>query len=164
MKMIVNRWEDIRDKIRSLDSDDGKTFVYIVCTDEISFHLLSDGEPKLDFNKLLELRIFNKNWEYRIIRSSIGEDNFKEREILDSDPMDETSFFDQWQYLDMDDTTYDSEINEIKTTGGGKYTLPVPYEKDLKICVRNYIDYDEESGQAYVTDWRLVGFGTGEVE
>ena len=31
--------------------------------------------------------------------------------------------------------------------------------KDLQIIVRNYLDYEKDTMQLFISDWRLVGFG-----
>ncbi len=44
----------------------------------------------------------------------------------------------------------------VRATGGGCYELPLKGFQDAKIRLRNYLGYYEESGQAYVRDWRLT--------
>ena len=53
---------------------------------------------------------------------------------------------------------------EVYATGGGRYSIPVslPETKNVMLKIRNYVNYYEETGQAYVADWRLVSIGQAE--
>ena len=46
----------------------------------------------------------------------------------------------------------------VRATGGGIYHLPLETMNNAKVEIRNYVGYDEETGQAYLKDWRLRRF------
>ena len=50
----------------------------------------------------------------------------------------------------------------VYATGGGKYPFPIEEYNDTKIRIRNYLEEDDDTGELYVKDWRLVGFGEWE--
>ena len=104
---------------------------------------------------MLECRIFNEQMEYRIIRSTIKRE-WKSRFIEDQTAEEDTEqYYTERQYLDIDSTRTKAteEGLQFTTTGGGRFILPITYSKkpsDIKIKIRNYISYYEETGQAYV--------------
>lgn len=117
--------------------------------------------------KILELRIFNNDMEYRLLRTGNGNNRkFDLRILCDSDDNHELEdSFDDLQYLDIDDTRTEKINNgyKVKTTGGGLYYLPIKNVednrssfKDAKVRIRYYLDKYEETGQARVADWRFV--------
>ena len=105
--------------------------------------LLSEKEEKV-----LEIRVFNKEKEYKLFRPQAGDD-FKERIRLD-----DGEFYDEVQYLDID--TKVSTPNAVYTTGGGKYNLPLQRINDAKIRIRYYLGKYDKTGQARICDWRIV--------
>lgn len=151
-------------------------FLYAVFTDKIfllKWPLGKNDMDKMDLecfggdlnkSSLLECRIFNEGFEYRLARTDLGRD-WKERLIEDGkDSFDD--YFDEDQYLDIDDKKSErmERYCKITATGGGQYELPVEDFKNVMICIRNYVGYYEETGQAYCKDWRMVGFRKGEKE
>lgn len=126
------------------------------------------GEQELSETRLLECRIFNKDYEYRLARTDLGSaGEWKERLIDDADERYQ-DYFDEKQYLDIDDKkskkVQEEGICAVTATGGGRYQLPVPEFKDAMLRIRNYLGYYEKTGQAYVKDWRMTGFGKEEAE
>lgn len=117
--------------------------IFAIWTDRADFLLDVDD---LQENKLLELRAFDENSEYRIYRSTVDTD-FYERYVEDS------NYFDTEQFMDIDSTA--NKGNTRKTIGGGSFHLPPMYESATKIVIRNYIKYDDD-GIASVYDWRIV--------
>ena len=84
--------------------------------------------------------------EYK--RKEKNEDEINEKEGVD--------FFDEVQLLDIDTKRSDKTY----TTAGGSYYLP-QYISDLDraaIRIRHYFGVDEDSGQAFIKDYRLVSF------
>ena len=82
---------------------------------------------------------------------------------------DRLHWWNESQYLDIDtDRTKKERDNgkldkgEVYATGGGKYPLPIEEYNDTKIRIRNYLGEDADTGELYVKDWRLVGFGEWE--
>ena len=111
-------------------------------------------------NKLLELRVFDKDKEWKLFRSDIGKD-FSYRFQGEEDNKGEgVDYFDEVQLLDIDITKSSKGKKMMCTTAGGKYNLP----KDISdlnraaIRVRHYFGVDNESGQAFIRDYRLVDF------
>lgn len=141
------------------DIKDG--YIFAMYTDTILFEKwpLTD-ERKEDFrrkeDKLLEARVFSKEKEWRLFRSDIGKKNFILRLLEDTENMD---YYDEEQYLDIDEkrsgTLFLNE-QKVRATGGGIYSLPLFDYRNVKIKIRNYIAYYEETGQAYIRDWRLT--------
>ena len=147
-----------------------KGYLYAAFTDKIcilKWPLSIQEEEMLEqsFQKMLECRIFNEQMEYRIIRSTIKRE-WKSRFIEDQTAEEDTEqYYTERQYLDIDSTRTKAteEGLQFTTTGGGRFILPITYSKkpsDIKIKIRNYIGYYEETGQAYVRDWRICGFET----
>lgn len=135
-------------KIQTIDKEKLENkIIFAIWTDKADF-LLNINDLRED--KLLELRAFDENSEYRVYRSAI-DNPFFERKI--DDRADEQQYFDEEQYIDIDSTR--SEGNVRYTTGGGKFHLPQDSLNVTKIVIRYYYDYDNE-GIASVTDWRIV--------
>lgn len=113
------------------------------------------------FRKAIEIRVFDKNKETKLFRSGIGEE-FRYRKIEDQEGEDELSHFDEKQYLDIDEKRSRPKEGIAYTTGGGKYPLPLDDCKDVygdvKIQIRNYLEYDPDTMRVSIADWRLVEF------
>lgn len=108
-----------------------------------------------DTSHLLEVRVFTKNAELKIMRPTIA-DQFRYRFIDDS--TGKNDYIEEKHYLDIDSNKSDGF--DYTATGGGKYTLPV--ENAEKVLIRNYISYDEQ-GIAHITDYRVVEYLCKEV-
>ena len=139
-------------------------FLFAMLTDEIVWERwplsLEEKEAfRKKEGKLLDIRIFNEEKELRMFRGDIGR-KFLGRILEDKkDSLDEAECFDEEQYLDIDAKRSESlffKEGKVKATGGGCYHLPLKRFENAKIKVRNYLGYYEETGQAYVKDWRLV--------
>ena len=142
------------------------TLVYAVYTDRFYCGLDVDLS---NLHHLLELRVFDENVEMRLRRCDLYGD-FQMRVIDDTvfadrlkDETDEflrrfeNRVFTEVQYLDRDlERMKVSGGTDYITTGGGHYSMPFP-DAD-RVVLRNYLDYDEETGILRVTDFRLVGF------
>lgn len=110
-------------------------------------------------NKILEIRVFNKNEELKLIRTDISKD-FMMRHKIDKN-LSEDLYMDESQYLDIDtkrSVTVSEDGGYVYSTGGGKYYLPWENIENVKIKIRYYFDKYENSGQARISDWRIVGF------
>lgn len=159
-------WNEIKTDTEVQKIDKG--YLYATFTDQIyilkwPLSLKDEKIIEQSFEKMLECRIFNAQMEYRIIRATIKRD-WKKRFIEDESTEDNTEqYYTEQQYLDIDSTKtkITEEGLQLTTTGGGHFTLPVNYNKkpvDIKVKIRNYLGYYEETGQAYVRDWRICGF------
>ena len=125
-----------------------------------------DGS-QFDLGKLLELRVFNKEREYRAFRDNLGEAGFLQRIAEDGkDGYDKA--FDELHYLDYDEVRTkevrtkanaqnNAEPNAVLTTGGGKFYLEGIADK-RKVLVRTYLKADPTTGLEYAFDWRVVGY------
>lgn len=109
--------------------------------------------------RLLDIRIFNTGKELRMFRGDIGRD-FQGRSIDDGERAPSIEeYFDEEQYLDIDSKRSGelfAKEQKVLATGGGSYPLPIAGFENAKIRIRNYLGYYEETGQAYVKDWRLM--------
>lgn len=139
-------------------------FVFAMLTDAIVWkHWPMSPEEQKDLQqkeeKLLDIRIFNKEKELRMFRGDIGR-KFRGRMLEDTEAvLHGQEFFDEEQYLDIDDRRSAglfAREQKVQATGGGCYDLPLSGFADAKVKIRDYLGYYEESGQAYVKDWRLV--------
>ena len=111
-------------------------------------------------NKLLELRVFDKNKEWKLFRSDIGK-GFSYRCQKEDDNKEEgMDYFDEIQLLDIDTSRSKKAPGVMHTTAGGSYNLPkdIEYLDRAAIRVRHYFGVDSESGQAFIIDYRLVDF------
>ena len=148
-------WKDIYDRLD--ESLKEASFVYAVFTDELYVRNIDDERlSNIDAEKLLEIRVFKENGEFRLIRPSIGQ-GFYEREKLDEGADNDS--YDIEMYLDISDNR--NEGNFASSINGGKYELPqreVKAKAGTMLKIRNYLTYDETTGQARVYDWRLVEF------
>ena len=138
-------------------------FVFAMLTDEILWERwpLESDRRKLfqeKEEKLLDIRVYNREREVRVSRSDIGR-KFLGRNLNDGKESSEwQDYFDEEQFLDIDDERSKELFaveGKVQATGGGRYPLPLPDFRNAKVLIRNYVGYYEESGQAYVKDWRL---------
>lgn len=134
-------------------------YALIQCTDRYTILELPDKDIDISENKLLEIRIFNKNEEKRLFRLDL-QDEFCYYETNDTDLKPEIDYFDQQQILDID-TTKVLEGNCVRSTGGGVYTIPkLVFEGNLgfaAVIIRHYFGVTP-TGQAYIKDFRCVEF------
>ncbi len=169
------------DSLEQLLSDAEKVdgWLYAITTDKLKFDYWNseatkrEGRDWIESNKkrLLELRIFSEEAEYKAFRGDIGHD-LRFREIGDDEEQPDENYFDEDQFLDINIKTASKETDDKKmysyasdtedcwevrtTTGGGPYTVPLENLDNACIIVRNYLKYYDDSGQAYVSDFRLV--------
>lgn len=118
-------------------------------------------------SKILELRIFNEDVEYKWFRGNIGE-SFKYRKLADCEVMDEYEEpIEEYQMLDIDlsKITGKHTTGLVRTSKGGDFYLPVAMEENgqmpyvkVKYYVPQYKKDDNSTVHAYVKDWRLAGF------
>ncbi|MDD4774344.1 MAG: CRISPR-associated protein Csx19 [Eubacteriales bacterium] len=142
-----------------------------IYTDRVVCGRITDGkaEPGIaDAERLLELRMFDRDSEFRAYRDTVGkvfncrtaDDRFF-KENLDGSGFDgifENRIYDEIHYLDIDETkTADAGegFMAYTATGGGQYKLPV---RARRIKLRSYIDYAPDTGNLQIADWRIVGF------
>jgi len=145
------------------DADEIKAgYMMALFTDKIELTSWPDGRMKLAAaeDRLLEVRVFDRDREIKLFRSSIGSE-FKKR-LKDDREDTEKEYFDETQYLDIDMNRSKASFavdKTVYTTGGGKYTLPIEGDiRDCKVRIRYYLSRYEDSGQARVSDWRVVGW------
>lgn len=143
--------------IREAETKLGKGFFVAAFSDAYVVDQFGEGGSVLSqieerIEKLLELRMFNEDAEYKAIRTDIGRE-FRFRSI--DDTAEERDCFDEIQMLDID-TEVHLPDGYVQATGGGRYHLPIQHVKDAKVRVRHYLVKDETNGQARVDDWRLV--------
>lgn len=134
-------------------------YALVQCTDRYTVLELPDKDIDISENKLLEIRIFNKDEEKRLFRLDL-QDEFCYYVINDTDLKPEIDYFDQQQILDID-TTKVLEGNCVRSTGGGVYTIPKSVSRgklgQAAIIIRHYFGVTK-AGQAYIKDFRCVEF------
>lgn len=132
-----------------------RKYILAIWTDKADF-----TDEVNDIDKLLEIRAFDEDGEFRAFRSVVKND-FKFRDIVDNDTSFADGAYDESHYLDID-TTRNSQ-NDLKfAIGGGSYHLPEGVTATM-LKVRNYYKFDED-GVARKCEWRLVGFADKEDE
>lgn len=149
----MKSWEELITSAEDIESG----YIFAMFTDSLMFEKCNEesidrlnGEK----DKLLDVRVFSEYIEYRAFRDNIGEDTFFYRVSDDS-----LEHYDERQYLDIDTKRSNVEGNgsyAVWSTGGGRYNMPVKWNENSMIVIRNYVEYYPETGQAYVSDWRLV--------
>ena len=143
-----------------------KGYIIAALTDEYIVDYWSNENPDVILNnkdkKILEVRIFDDKKECRISRYNISDDSkdFIYRKICDIE--EKRDSYDEWQFLDIDETIPLDENGKVTSTGGGKYKLPLDSSVNAKILIRYYLGKYEETGQSRVEDWRVVTFKEGE--
>ncbi len=116
---------------------------------------------RIETDKLLEIRIFNKSAELMARRTMIGEDHPFQWRIANEEGLSKDEYIERFQTIDMDSTrTYKSNSGNlcIMSTGGGRYELPIREDHD-RIRIISYVRYDSD-GMACIYDDRLAGFVT----
>ena len=158
-------FEEIKNKIDSISMTPNR-FIIVSFTDEYYVDSFSDVAKEKVYNKLelaLEIRIFGNDNEYLFFRSDISKE-FTYRHMEDADECmnghSDNEYYDEEQFLDIDDTRM--EGNTVYATGGGRYNLPIERKKNARIRIRYYYGKYEETGHAYIKDWRVVNFVEGE--
>ena len=139
-------------------------FLFAMFTDHIALETWPlEGEKKQQFRegegKLLEVRVFCEQKEVKLSRGDIGKAFFAPRVI--DDTAEEREYFEEYQYLDIDEKRSKELFEQkkcVRATGGGIYHLPLENYKNAQLCIHNYFKYYTETGQAYISDWRLAGF------
>lgn len=159
---------DWKDHSYKIDIENGYAIAMFVDRFEIFEYPFKDSgaEKRLakDFDtKLVDIRIFDAEKEYRIFRGDVSCREFFFRKLDDS--CSEIKYDDE-QFVDIDAarTTEDCINNcEVRSVSGGYYKIPVKsilrgQNADLdsiKIHIRNYVAFDEY-GQGYIKDWRIT--------
>ena len=128
---------------------------YIVDTWPMTRYSLSGKE-----SKILEIHVFNKDKEYRLIRTDISRD-FAYRETVDEGK--DIDYFDEYHYLDIDiKKSNSSDDGIVVTTGGGKFYLPLNVKDGARLKIRYYLDKYEKTGHVKLSDWRMVDLVSAE--
>ena len=109
------------------------------------------------YEKAMEIRMFNEEEEVKWFRGADQKLQCRERKDQE-DQMDPLFFWDEWQYLDINEQKSKPEKGIAYATGGGRYELPLKDYRDAQIKIRNYLEYEEDTMQLYISDWRIIGF------
>lgn len=150
-------------------------FVYAVFKDCVCFGKyinkeLNEGfKKKYNADKLLELRIFNRCFEVRVIYS-FEKDAFFYRYLDDYNENNNLYIYKEQHYLDGEwqkDGKFKSKIRSLPELpflkDKNNETIEKFKDKALKLLIKTYIKFDED-GSPEVADWRLAGFIAGENE
>lgn len=117
-------------------------------------------DSKFDSAFIQKLRLFNKDKELFVWRTSEG---FKARLRTDGDGA-EINVIEAEQIVLGTDVEIGSDYSVLKEKRGTRIILPLnnlnvdEKKKRLKIKTRNYVGFDEETGQAGYCDCRFVEF------
>lgn len=109
--------------------------------------------------KVLEIRIFDREREYKLFRGDAGR-TFRLRERDDS-----TEYMEEKQYLDINLKRSEKlfeDSHEVCTESGDGYYLPLPAKAGAKAVIHYYFERNPETGQAGICDWRMVAFEEGD--
>ena len=160
-------YNDFKNKYSSVE----KGYVLAAMTDNYIVDTLPLKNEKIVEEKLLEIRVFNIEMEAKLFRSDISKEfsyrliddanNKYENNIKINKELDYSDYFDDYQYLDIDTQKSEDSFKDnhtVRTTGGGRYHLPMEKMEDVMIKVRMYFDKYPETGQARVFDWRVMDF------
>ena len=149
--------EELSEKVRGFD------YKYYLAyqTDKFLAGLKSTGSlDRIEWDKLLEIRLFSETHELLARRTMTGKDNMFQWRIASEENMKDDEYIIRYQTLDIDSNfTFQGENGNLKlmTTGGGEYELPI--NKDMtKVKIISYVLYSNEDGMASVYDNRLAGF------
>ena len=157
--MLMHNIEEFKTCFNHAITRLGRGYVIAMLTDHLYIQLLEKEELDREalYKKAIEVRIFNENEEVKWFRDA--DRKLRCREIDDRKRnMDIFTFWDEWQYLDIDERRSKPEKGIAYATGGGKYELPLNDYTDIRIKIRNYLEYEEDTMQLYISDWRVVGF------
>lgn len=110
-------------------------------------------------DKILEIRVFNEDKEVKLFRGSL-EEELKIRIIEDPSALDEESYYDEFQFLDIDVPKTQANFSQDHmawTTTSGCFRLPMNRVTETSaLKVRYYFGTYEQTGQSYICDWRAV--------
>jgi len=136
------------------------TYKYVAFTNK----KISGGEyingsftPEItDVSRLLELRVFNLEREFKAVRTQIGK-AFKWR-IAEEAGVDDEFYLFETQLLDIDRDKMKGQDfgGEFISMGGGKYSIPAEPDCDSVELV-NYIKFDDYGNMQFV-DFRIKRF------
>ena len=163
MEHINVKNNDIEKVLNEINEDfpdaKGSTFFVAQYTDKFDVGIWNKDIIK-NVNKLLELRVFDKNKEWKLFRSDIGKDFSYRCQKEDNTKEEGADYFDEVQLLDIDTSRSKKAPGVMHTTAGGSYNLPkdIEYLDRAAIRIRHYFGVDSESGQAFIRDYRLVDF------
>ena len=161
---MVRKWESGKCPENELiDIIDINLYKYFVAyqTDCFLAGMARDARERVEFDKLLEIRLFSNDQEFLASRTRIGGDSHFQWRIASEEELSaQKDYTIRYQSLDIDsDYTEKGENGNLKlmTTGGGNFELPIEEGMD-SIRVISYISYNEQDGMAYIYDNRLAGF------
>lgn len=163
MEHINVKNNDIEKVLNEINEDfsgsTDSTFFVAQYTDKFDVGIWNKDIIK-NVNKLLELRVFDKNKEWKLFRSDIGKDFSYRFQGEDDNKEEGVDYFDEIQLLDIDTSRQSKDPGVMHTTAGGSYNLPkdIPDLDRAAIRIRHYFGVDSESGQAFIRDYRLVDF------
>ena len=159
--MTVSDQMTVSKFIRETNERVSKGYIIAALTDEyiVDIWPIDSSELISKEEKILEIRVFDDKKECKLSRSNIGKE-FSSRRICDAE--EKRDFYDEWQFLDIDESMPLDEAGKVTATGGGKYKLPLKSSTNAKICIRYYLGEYEATGQARIEDWRVVEFKEGE--
>ena len=157
--MLIQNKEEFITGFRQAAIRLGEGYIIAMLTDRLYIQELDREQLDRDelYEKAMEIRMLNEEEEVKWFRGADQKLQCRERKDQE-DQMDPLFFWDEWQYLDINEQKSKPEKGIAYATGGGRYELPLKDYRDAKIKIRNYLEYEEDTMQLYISDWRIIGF------
>lgn len=157
--MLICSKEEFKSGFEKVAARLGGGYIIAMLTDRLYIQVLEQEALDRDelYEKAMEIRMFNEYEEVKWYRGADRTLLCREKNDRE-DVLDPLFFWDEWQYLDIDDQRSRPEQGIAYATGGGRYELPLKDYKDAGIKIRNYLEYEEDTMQLYIFDWRIIGF------
>lgn len=161
--MRITAFDEFQKSLQETLSKMGEGYVVAMMSDCFVVRRIGQELPEGEriFRKALEIRAFNRMEETKWFRGDLGTQGFYCRTIRDDAltlGKESTDYWDETHYLDIDEQKSDPSLGIAVSTGGGRYELPLEKYGDVKVRIRNYLVYEEDTSQLGIADWRLVDF------
>jgi hypothetical protein len=160
-------WDCIEQKIAEkteAKKEHKESFVYAVFNDNICygkciFGKLSENLISNNIKKLLELRVFNNDYEIRFIYSG-EQGKLLDRYLDDTD--NDLYKYEEKHFLDGEWKNGKFQ-NNLRSCPSLPFDTSKYENQDLKLLIKSYIRFNDD-GSAETADWRLAGFWAGDEE
>ena len=147
---------ELYDKIKDYDY---KYYIAFQTDSFLSGSSKIESMDRIDWTKLLEIRLFSEKNEFLARRTMVGESHEFQWRIASEEGLEKDEYIIRYQTLDIDSNfTEQGEFGNLKlvSTGGGRYELPIE-EKMECVKIISYITYGND-GMAFIYDDRLAGW------
>ena len=160
----MNKWRDFQEEAEKMARED--LFVLAQLTDQVITGKWDEEKKDLEkaSDKILDLRVFNRDQELHLFRSDISEDFFL-RDSLKLENGIKAQLRNEQPETDIEKAFQKEycmrEVQRLETDSGRFHNIDGrirfdPAKKYSKIELINYLGY-RDNGQCYVRDFRLAG-------